>query len=329
MARSLGFGVLLVFVVTACSSHVRHEGSDGDVQADAEATFDANADASADGDADERADAEEEADAELSPPRDVGAVSLFHQNMPPPFGITNHAAVRLEHRPGGLRACGDTGETFGEGGACRLIALPPCPADCEPPLYCSWTADCGGECLALNDYVHLEAGVVTITGATSQPNVTCAPGDDLEYECDLDTSGEDWWETGDALAVAAEGGGFPAFDLAVVAPAPIEPITDAWSWTPEDFDGLADLTFEWVGAGADVFQLTLENGSGYRLSCSVEDDGRFDIPAAGITALGAAAVWWQFEVSRFSLAQDRRGLDGEISIMASPRSVYAVINAGP
>jgi hypothetical protein len=98
-----------------------------------------------------------------------------------------------------------------------------------------------------------------------------------------DYTGDDWWAPTDTLHIEAAGASFPAFSMDVPAPEELVITTDTAAWTQETFDGANDVPVAWTaGTGDALISVRSEMGA---LICNTEDDGSFDIPAAGIAAI--------------------------------------------
>jgi hypothetical protein len=177
---------------------------------------------------------------------------------------------------------------------------------------------CKAECI---EQVTLLAGDVTITGGTHQGLVTCTFVD-KRYRCD-EVGAMDFWEPGDTLTASAPGGTFPAFSVEVTAPEPVELITDTDSWTPATFDGSSDITLEWT-AGSGVITVCIQStGEEQRsMSCTTDDDGSFDVPAAGVTALFQSPTVWMVSVTRANV-----NVEGGVEFSASGYSAEATLMA--
>jgi hypothetical protein len=240
-----------------------------------------------------------------------GEISLIeNQFADGPFGnMTKVVFGWLDSGP----TCGETRQTFGE---CTIVVfeeMPECDPPCPSEQICSYSADCSKvHCVAREQTVDLlDAGEISVTGAAHQPVVTCAlQAATGSYSCNVDTSA-DWWDDDDTVNVAAAGNAFPGFELSLAAPAAISVTTTGLA--AADFDGHADIVIEWEspmaadGAGIGVMH------AGGQMQCLTADDGRFDIPADAIAAMGTASMW-TVSVGHRNTTVSNAGVDGEITV---------------
>jgi hypothetical protein len=225
---------------------------------------------------------------------------------------SNTAAAGFVRARAAGQECGATRARYGD---CYTIDVeqPICDPACTGGEECFWADNClAAECRDPATML-LSAGVITISGASHQPTITCMPVDG-GYDCDLDTSA-DLLEPGDELAISAPGDTFPAFSGTIGAPSDLVATTDTSGWTLASFTSGMDQLVEWeTPAGADQVGVTV--ASDYvTLFCETENDGAFAIPSDGIEAIGDASSYF-VSVSPLARITLDEGADGEVVMSA-------------
>lgn len=160
-------------------------------------------------------------------------------------------------------------------GTCELLQPP--TLFCDPP--CAGGMTCGAEgCVPLP--AAQDVGVVTIEGLSAPVEMTSRPPVYFyNFIGDLPHPG---FMEGDEVRLTADG-----FSLRTLGVAPLDVTTATLA-----IDRDAPAVVEWTAATADpAIRLTLElnianhGGTPGRIVCTAEDTGRFEIPAALVTAL--------------------------------------------
>ena len=186
--------------------------------------------------------------------------------------------------------------TIVEGDCVYLEAMIPgfCDPPCEFEDYC--TPD--GVCEPWPSY--RQAGVMTLEGLTE--TLTLTPHESGFYlATDLPA---DLFETGATVTLLAEGGETPAFEIATLAPPPLEPGLDCQPDLPQGHD----LVVTWDADGGDAtirweMISAFHAGDGPMVLCETEDDGELVVPAALIDAyLPDRSVYETFQLSRLRQA---------------------------
>lgn len=255
----------------------------------------------------------------------VGAVRLAEMQVSGEYSNSGDAvffARLLEPRPW----CGVTEYTFGECSGIAYGAPPSCEGMCDRSGFCGWNDDCTeGVCYYPST---LDAGEITIRGATHQPLVLFATDWEMtNYSCDVENI--NWWDGGDLLRVTATGSIFPQFSTEVTAPAVLSMLTDASGWTPATFDGSADLILEWdASEPADSIEIIVSGpatGLVSSVTCVTEDDGRFDVPSEALEALGSDGRF-AVTVSRVSRTVVNENQENEVDVSARTTIPFGSVN---
>ncbi len=248
------------------------------------------------------------------PGRPVGWVDMAEAQIGGGFMNVASAAYWIESETG--EVCGMEVQEFADG-ECTITSIeaPTCDTACGTEEICLWTPDCGGgECVPTAALPGPPIpGDITITGGSRYPTVTGTFDEETSaYVFDVPTG--DWWDDGDTLTVSAPGDVVPGFSVQMTAPAPPEVLTDTAAWTPETFSGDADVAVDWVAGdgmlGTTIVVITDES----MLLCVTGDDGNFDIPAAGIAALGSSPPVWIVSIDYTEIAVANEGQPGETLI---------------
>lgn len=284
--------IVLGFLLCSCSASSPHTtrdaGSDADGPNDASDDSGGDADLAHDADSDADQDVDDPGDAEIEPPipADRGGVIVLSEYQPETGVHESSASVRFffQRHPSW---CGYGLEMYGD---CYVFRynVPTCEPDCAEEERCTWNEVCSeAACVTRPDPArYFDADDVWIHGAESQEEVICAL-EDGAYVCDLDESA-DFFGPDDILSAAAPGRSFPYFLLTVVAPFDLVVVTDTSSWTMETFDGSSDVRIDWYPASpADAIEISVSSAD-VSMGCLAIDDGRFDIPAAALAAIGEA-----------------------------------------
>jgi hypothetical protein len=218
--------------------------------------------------------------------------------------------------------CADV-QTFDQ---CSITTKPKlsCTPACGAGQVCVWKADCSaGQCV---DSVPLNAGEITVSGATHQDPLSCGYSATREppgYECDVNTQ-QDVFDPGDQLHIVAQGDSFAAFEVDVEAPPDHSFTTDTDSWSAATFDGSADVPLRWdTTETADEFKMTLKGKTG-DLVCRFPDTGSFSIPKEGLTAIGGVV---QVDIHRQNKFVVNPGADGEVTILTVSGLAIAIPDA--
>ncbi len=165
-----------------------------------------------------------------------------------------------------------------EEGDCAFYDLDPIPF-CDPP--CEYPLECGYGDECRPDAVALDAGAVTITGASYSGELTHMANGDYSAECD------DCFSLGEPITVTIEGSAdVPPFDLCVHAPALVsgapteitatvgEPASATWVPHPGELpDTVARLRIypSWHGRYAYAECLAPESAGGLSIPASIID----------------------------------------------------------
>lgn len=242
-------------------------------------------------------------------------------------GFLNVVSAAFWVEPADGEVCGLSVQSFAAG-ECTIttVETPVCDTACGDDEVCMWTADCsGGECVAMAELPGPpEVGDISITGGSLYPTVTGTFSEENQaYEFDVPPG--DWWDDGDTITVSAPGSTFPGFSVAVTAPTPPEVTTDTDAWTPDTFNGDADLPVEWVAGDNEWNTTIVVITDESMLLCVTEDDGRFDIPADGIAALGSSPQVWIVSIDYTAIAIANEGQAGETLISAGTSGGSAFI----
>jgi hypothetical protein len=284
-----------------------------DADADSDADLDADTDGDADGDSDTDADADSDAD---SGPQRKGAVRMSETEV---SSIVSSSVSAFFWSEDSVVAapCGASSATYGEC-TLTLTTFPSCDPMCEDGQVCAWSSSCtASECVTpVVPPTPIDAGVITIAGATHQTEVTCTPTDGV-YACTIELA-SDFWAGGESLSVSAPGASFPAFAGEVAAPADLVMTFDPTTWTREDFRGGEDVALSWDGSDSgSSIEVTVGNATGTSsIRCTTADDGELAIPAAALAAMGDSTLYsvTVYRVSRVVLSE---GMDGEVELTAA------------
>jgi hypothetical protein len=285
-------------------------GPDGD--ADTDTDVDADSDTDVDADTDGDGDVDADADEDTGPTTTRRGVVTMTETETSGF-FSNVATVYFyEHDPAAPPACGVTVTDHGE---CTLTVTeaPSCEPACDAEQVCAWTADCsGGECVTPPDpTVPIDAGEVTIAGASHQGTVTCTPTDGV-YSCSLDGAA-DWWIGGEDLTVSAPGAGFPAFSGTIAAPPDLTATVDTSGWTLDTFRGGEEVNITWdVPVLTEGVAVTVTTTVGI-IQCYTADDGDFAIPSSAL-AETTDSTMYSVSVSRSSRVTVNDGADGQVDL---------------
>jgi hypothetical protein len=300
----------------------RDASSDGGSDALTSDADDVERDSGADAIVDAESDSDADVEVEPELPR-RGLVVLSERSFDD--SVESSAIVRFGPRRHPTW-CGNLLEIHGDCWLFRSNA-PACEPDCAEHQACAWNEDCTvARCVERVDpRSRYDAGDISITGATHQPLVDCLLEDE-GYACTL-VSDMDFFEPGDELRVTAGGGTFPGFEAAVIAPSELEVTTDLASLAPDDLDGSRAISVEWdASEGAAAVEVSVVNSEARAsLGCLSADDGHFEIPAEGLSALGEAASY-ELSVVRSNAAVINEGGDGEVKIYAE--SIGAELTIG-
>ena len=209
--------------------------------------------------------------AACNPPGDTGDTDTDTDAAVAP---TDFGFVYLSSEPG--LGFSDAGAVFR-----RLL---PHAYDCAETAVAGCTVlTCGDAPL---DYEPVDAGLITITGATSPIAMSYAAVDGYG---DVFRPEEALFAGGETIAASAPGADGPAFALSAVAPTAVTIATPAW---PSGQDTLAiprasGFTFTWTGTSAGSVVANLSNNSqSIGVSCPFPAaDGTATIPAEALAEL--------------------------------------------
>ena len=168
-------------------------------------------------------------------------------------------------------------------------------------------------------YEALNGGIATITGTLLDP-VTLTPsqsaGYGWMYTSNLPAQLTDIYESGASLSMQIAGDGdIPAFSGSVTGVSPIAGLQPPILETSYSYNAGTPLTFTWTTGGADMMIISVtayqyENYNlvdGVTISCTTDDDGSFEVPAAALARMPDGAGMITLSITRQTYARQQQG----------------------